>query len=113
MNKTRVSTLALVAALSLGTSGCIKQLILNGTIEGTRKGAAAVDGFSDYEVAQTAAFAGVTQFEGMHYLAPDNEDALFMLAKGWTSASFAFIEDQLEQAEDSEGENSQLYKYHK
>jgi hypothetical protein len=113
MNKTRVSTVALVAALGLGTSGCIKQLILNGTIEGTRKGSAAVDSFSDYEVAQTAAFAGVTQFEGFHYLAPENEDALFLLAKGWTSAGFAFIEDQYEQAEDTDGPESPLAAYQK
>jgi hypothetical protein len=48
----------------------------------------------------------------MHYLAPDNEDALFMLTKAWTSAAFAFIEDDLEQAEDTDGEGSDLYKYH-
>jgi tetratricopeptide (TPR) repeat protein len=113
MSKIRVAALALVGALGLGSTGCIKEMILNGQIEGTRKASAAVDGFSDYEVAQTAAFAGVTQFEGMHYLAPENEDALFMLAKGWTSLSFAFIEDALEQAEDTSGENSEAYAYQK
>lgn len=113
MTKISVAALALVGALGLGSTGCIKEMILNGQIEGTRKASAAVDGFSDYEVAQTAAYAGVTQFEGMHYLAPDNEDALFMLTKGWTSATFAFIEDQLEQAEDAEGESSPMYEYHK
>ncbi|MFT3773058.1 MAG: TRAP transporter TatT component family protein [Minicystis sp.] len=113
MTKISVGALALVGALGLGSTGCIKQMILNGQIEGTRKASAAVDGFSDYEVAQTAAFAGVTQFEGMHYLAPDNEDALFMLTKGWTSASFAFIEDAMEQAEDTEGENGATYQYQK
>src|SRR5262249_6544507 len=48
----------------------------------------------------------------MHYLAPENEDALFMLTKGWTGAGYAFIEDQMEQAEDAEGTESELYKYH-
>lgn len=113
MTKISVVAVALAGALGLLSTGCLKEMILNGQIAGTRKGSAAVDGFSDYEVANVAAFAGVTQFEGMHYLAPDNEDALFMLTKGWTSAGFAFIEDQLEQAEDTEGENGPTYAYHK
>jgi TRAP transporter T-component len=113
MIKIRVATLALAGVLGLGSTGCIKQIILDGQIEGTRKASAAIEGFSDYEVAQTAAYAGATQFEGMHYLAPDNQDALFMLTRTWTSLTFAFIEDQLEQAEDTDGEGSPLYDYHK
>jgi hypothetical protein len=113
MIKISGGVLALVAALGLGSTGCLKELILNGQIEGTRKASAAIEGFSDYEVAQTAAFAGATQFEGMHYLAPQNDDALFMLTRTWGSLTFAFIEDQLEQAEDTDGENSALYAYHK
>jgi hypothetical protein len=113
MTKITVGGLALVGALGLGSTGCLKEIILNGQIQGTRQASTAVDGFSDYEVAQTAAYSGITQFEGMHYLAPDNEDALFMLTKSWTSATFAFIEDQLEQAEDTEGESSAAYQYQK
>jgi hypothetical protein len=88
-------------------------MILDGQIEATRKGAAAVDGFSDYEAGRTAAYAGMAQFEGMHYLAPDNEDALFMLAKGWGSLAYGYIEDDMEAAEDAEGESSEAYAYHK
>ena len=47
----------------------------------------------------------------MHYLAPDNENALFLLTKGWTGATFAFIEDRMEQAEDAEDIMSSLYLY--
>ncbi len=110
MTKLSVAALALAGALGLGTSGCLKQIILDGQIEGTRKASGAIDGFSDFEVARTAAFAGATQFEGMHYLAPSNEDALFMLTKTWTSLTFAFIEDDMEQAEDTEGSSSDLFK---
>lgn len=112
MRKIGMGALALVGVLGLGSTGCIKEALLNGQIEATRKAASAIDRFSDYEIARTAAYSGVTQFEGMHYLAPDNDDALFMLTKGWTSAAFAFIEDDLEQAEDTDGEGSDLYKYH-
>jgi hypothetical protein len=107
------AALAMAGVLALMSTGCIKQLILDGQIEGTRRASAAIETFSDYEVAQTAAYAGVTQFEGMHYLAPQNEDALYMLVRTWTSLTFAFIEDQLEQAEDTDGESSPLYAYHK
>lgn len=111
MIKATMRALGLAAFFALGTTGCIKEMILNGQIEGTRKASAAIDTLSDYEVANVTAFNGIGQFEGMHYLAPDNEDALFMLVKSWTGASFAFIEDQMEQAEDAEGTESALYKY--
>src|SRR4051812_29136216 len=109
MTRIGTSALALTALLALGGTGCIKEVLLNGQIEGTRKGSAAIDTLSDYEVANGIAFAGLGQFEGFHYLAPDNEDALFLLTKGWTGATFAFIEDQMEQAEDAEGTESPLY----
>src|SRR5580698_6390291 len=105
MIKISVTALALAGALGLGSAGCLKQIILDGQIEGTRKASAAIEGFSDYEVARTAAYSGATQFEGMHYLAPNNEDALYMLTRTWTSLTFAFIEDDLEQAEDTEGDS--------
>lgn len=107
----RVLALALAGAVSLGTAGCIKQMLTDGQIESTRKASAAVDTVGDYEVANNAAFAGLAQFEGMHYLAPDNENALFMLLKGWTGATFGFIEDKMEEAEDVEGLDSPEYLY--
>lgn len=105
------AALALTAALFLSTTGCIKQMLTDGQIESTRTGSAAVDTVGDFEVANTAAFAGLAQFEGMHYLAPQNENALFLLTKGWTGATFGFIEDQMEQAEDLEGIDGPMYLY--
>ena len=103
----------LAAALALSTTGCIKKMLLDGQIESTRKASTAIDSLHDYEVANAAAYAGLAQFEGMHYLAPENEDALFMLTKGWTGATFAFTEDAMERAEESEGgTDGPLYKYH-
>lgn len=89
---------ALALALTVGSTGCIKKMLLDGQIKGTRQGSAAVNTLQDYEVANAIAFAGLGQLEGMHKLAPDNTDALFMLTKSWSGASFAFIEDQYEQA---------------
>lgn len=107
-----LSIFVLTAALALGSTGCIKQMLLDGQIESTRTASAAIDTLSDYEVAEAIAFSGLGQFEGMHYLAPENEDALFMLMQGWGGATYGFIEDQLEQAEDADGLDSDLYRYH-
>lgn len=105
-----LATAALCVA-SLAQMGCIKSMLLKGQIESTRKASAAVDTVQDYEVARTAAFAGLAQFEGMHRLAPENADALFMLTKGWSGASFAFIEDEYESAEDARDKGQA--EYHK
>jgi hypothetical protein len=81
-------------------SGCIKSALINGQIEGTRQASAAFDRIGDFEVAQAAAASGLIQFEGMHDLAPENEDAMFLLLKGWTGYAFGFAEDAMEIAED-------------
>jgi tetratricopeptide (TPR) repeat protein len=99
--------------LTLSTVGCLKKMILDGQIASTRKASAAVNTVSDYEVARGAAMAGLAQFEGMYYLAPDNEDALFLLARGWAGVAFGFIEDDMEAAADAHGEDSEIYEYHK
>lgn len=86
----------LAATLALGTTGCIKKMVLNGTIESTRIGSGAADTIGDYELARAAASAGMLQFEGMHRLAPDNEDALFLLTRGWAGYGYAFAQDEYE-----------------
>jgi hypothetical protein len=90
--------LLLTAALALGSAGCVSKMILNGQIKATRTGSGAADTIADYELARSAASAGLLQFEGMHRLAPDNEDALFLLAKGWTGFGYAFAQDDFEAA---------------
>ena len=90
--------LGLGAALALSSVGCIKSMLINGQIEGTRKGAEAMNTTSDFEVARIASTAGLAQFEGMHRLAPDNQDGYYLLVKGYSSYAFAFAEDDMEQA---------------
>lgn len=107
------TALALALVAGIAHLGCIKQALLDGQIESTRKASTAIDTLHDYEVANVVAFSGLSQFEGMHYLAPGNSDALFMLTKGWAASAFGFIEDQMEQAEDAEGSESPLFLYHK
>lgn len=91
-------SLALVATLAFGSTGCMKKMLLNGQIKSTRIGAGAADTIADYEIARGAAAGGVMQFEGMHRLAPDNEDALFLLLRGWAGWGYAFAQDDYEVA---------------
>jgi tetratricopeptide (TPR) repeat protein len=109
----KFASLSLLAALSLSSSGCIKKILTDGQIASTRKGSAAVNTISDWDVAYRAASAGLAQFEGMHYLAPYNEDAIFLLTRGWAAVGFGFIEDEMEQAEDVYGPESEMARYHK
>jgi hypothetical protein len=96
--RTNLLGLFLTATLALGSTGCVKKMILNSQIHSTRIGSGAADTIGDYEVAKGAAAAGVLQFEGMHRLAPDNEDALFLLMRGWAGWGYAFAQDDYEVA---------------
>ena len=89
---------ALLGLLLLST-GCIEAILTNGEIASTREAAKAFDTVGDYEVAKSSTEAGLAQFEGMHRLAPDNEDALFMLVQGWGGYAWGFAEDEMEAAE--------------
>jgi hypothetical protein len=90
--------LAFVGLLALSNTGCIKKMIMDSQIKATRIGSGAADTIADYEVIRSAAAAGVLQFEGMHRLAPDNEDGLFMLLRGWAGWGYGFALDDYEVA---------------
>jgi hypothetical protein len=102
---------ALVALVALSNTGCIKSMLTNGQIEATRQASSVFDTIGDYDLARGAAEAGLVQFEGMHKLAPDNEDALFMLTQAWVGYGFAFPADDMEAATDAG--NDDLAEYHK
>jgi hypothetical protein len=103
--------LPVAAALAFGSSGCIKSALTNGQISATLEASSAFDTLGDYELARSAAQAGLVQFEGMHVLAPDNTDALFLLTKGWVGYAYGFVEDELETAEDAGDDD--LADYHR
>jgi hypothetical protein len=107
--RTPAALFALFVGTALATTGCVEKMILNGTIEGTRTASGAFDTIGDYELARGAAQAGLVQFEGMHKLAPANDDALWMLVQGWTGYGFAFAEDDMEVAHDAGDEAAEDY----
>jgi hypothetical protein len=97
-------------AVAFGLSGCINQMIIDGTISSTREASSAFDTLSDLEVARSGAAASIAQLEGMQKLSPDNEDALFLLTQSWVGFGGAFIEDQWEQAVDRDDEAAEAYQ---
>lgn len=109
--RTKVLTTLLCAGLAFGQVGCIKKMLVDGQISSTRKGAGAMDAIGDYELARSAASAGLVQFEGMHRLAPDNEDGVFLLAKSWVGYGYAFPQDDFENA--VLAGNEELAAYHR
>src|SRR5690606_17463080 len=110
---TKIGAAAMAVTSLLGGTGCIKRVLLDGQISSTRTASAAVSTLGDFEVANVAAFNGIATMEGMRYLAPDNEDAQLMLLRSWAGASFGFIEDAMERAEDQGGQLSPEYGYQK
>ena len=90
----------LVLGCSVVLVGCIDRMILDGTLKSTRDASKAFDTLTDLEVAKLGAGSSLVQLEGMQQLAPDNEDALFLLTQSWAGYGAAFIEDEWEQAVD-------------
>ncbi len=95
------AAITLSMAFALSNVGCIKSMLVNGQISSTRNAAGVLDTIGDLDLVESAARAGLVQFEGMHSLAPDNTDALFLLTKGWTSYGYGFCEDHMEEAHDN------------
>jgi tetratricopeptide (TPR) repeat protein len=107
----RLLGLAATAALLFSQTGCLKAILTNGQISATRNAAGALDTVGDFEMARSSVAAGLAQFEGMHRLAPDNTDALYLLTKGWAGYGFAIAEDDMEAAVDKG--DDEMAAYHK
>ena len=90
--------LLVAVACSVFTTGCLEKMGLNAFLGATRDGSHSLNTFQDFEIAREATAAGLGQLEGMHKLAPWNEDGLFMLARGWANNSYFFAEDSYEEA---------------
>jgi hypothetical protein len=113
MNLEPRSLLAAVAlaTLAVAPSGCIGGLVADGQISATRRASTAINTIADYELQRSAVAAGLSQFEGMHLLRPDNDDALLLLTQGWGGYGYAVVEDDYEEAIDHGDDD--LASYHK
>jgi hypothetical protein len=94
-----LAPLALLGLLALGSTGCVRKIVVDGQIQAFRQASVSFETAGDYEYARGAMSAGLLQFEGMHALSPDNADALYMLAKSHAGNAQLFIEDEMQAAE--------------
>src|SRR5262245_46069736 len=91
---------SLLAISLLGTGCSLERVLLDGQLAATRKASTSFDTLADLDVAKIGAGSSLVQLEGMHVLAPDQKDALFLLLNGYTGFASAFVEDEWEQAVD-------------
>jgi hypothetical protein len=102
--------LASAAFLGLAPTGCLGAIIADGQISATRDVAGVFNQIADYELARAAAAGGIVQFEGMHKLRPDNEDALYLLTQAWAAYGFGFPQEDYEDAIDRNDDEAAEYQ---
>src|SRR5688572_19775613 len=99
-----------LAAIALLGTGCsLERVLLDGQLAATRKASKSFDTLNDLEVAKIGAGSSLVQLEGMHVLAPDQKDALFLLLQGYAGFSSAFVEDEWEQAYDRGDDDAEAF----
>jgi len=108
--RSHIALVSLAAALALGSNGCIMKILTDGQITATRQASTSFDTIGDVELARSAAEASFGQFEGMHALAPYNQDALYLLTKTWTGYGAGFIVDEIELAQDANNDGMEEYQ---
>ncbi len=87
-----------VLSFSLMSTGCLKAILVDGQMKGSREGSGAFDQLGDYELARSALSSAIVQFEGLHGFRPDNEDGYMLLMKAWTGYAYGFAQDDYEEA---------------
>ncbi|MBL8949328.1 MAG: hypothetical protein JNK82_01030 [Myxococcaceae bacterium] len=100
----------IVVAFAVLASGCsLERVLLDGQLAATRKASTSFDTLEDLEVAKIGAGSSLVQLEGMHVLAPDQKDALFLLLQGYAGFTSAFVEDEWEQAYDRGDDDAEAF----
>ena len=108
----RPGLIALCVWLSIGSAGCLRNVVVDETFAAARRASKQAETLQDFETARTTTYAGVGQLEGLLWLRPHNETGLFMLTKAWVGLGQAFVLDDyevaLERDDESEAEYHQL-----
>lgn len=111
----------LAGAVTLGTSGCVREYVMIQTgifpkpmlfedaLRWTQEASDTVQTMHDFEAARESAYGTMGTLEGLHKLVPDNEDGLFLLLKAWSGISYAFMDDEREDALDHKDEDLAAY----
>lgn len=120
--KRGLASIVLAGAASFGLSACAQEyvmiqtgvfpepMIYEDSLRWTREASDAIQTMHDYETAKDTAYGSMGMLEGLHKLVPDNEDGLVLLVRSWSGISFAFMDDEREEA--IEKKDEALEKYH-
>lgn len=79
-----------IALTALALTGCLDRMVIRKEADLLRRSAPAVDTLHDYETAKITSEAELGRLEGLHRVAPANEDVLFLLTRGWVLAALRF-----------------------
>jgi hypothetical protein len=102
--------LASLLLLGIAPTGCLSAVIADGEISATRDASGVFNQIADYDLARSAASAGLVQFEGMHKLRPNNTDALFLLTQAWMGYGYGFPQEDYQDAVDRNDEEGAAYQ---
>ncbi len=114
---------ALLAGVAcFGVAGCAERYVMIQTgifpspmlfedaLSWTREAADTVQSMHDFEQARDSAYGSIGMLEGLHKLVPDDPDGLLLLEKAWSGISFAFMDDEREDALDHKDEQLAAYE---
>jgi tetratricopeptide (TPR) repeat protein len=90
----------ILASVLVASFGCAK-MTANMTVGVAKVAAPALEQEGDYELAEAAAPGNLKFLEGLAHVTPDNPDLLELLARGWASYAFAFLEDRANEAREA------------
>jgi hypothetical protein len=118
----RLFSALLAGAVSLASAGCVREyvyiqtgifpepMIFEDAMRWTKEASSTVNTLHDFEAARETSYGSMGMLEGLHKLVPDDPDGLLLLEKSWSGISFAFMDDEREEALDKKDE--QLAAYH-
>ena len=85
-----------------GCSGTMRSIAANGTVDIMIAGKPSVDRETDIGLARASAESNLALMAGLRESVPENEDLLLLMAEAYGSYAFGFVEDDLDQLEDTD-----------
>ncbi|HHZ83233.1 MAG TPA: hypothetical protein EYN60_04340 [Nitrospirales bacterium] len=106
---TRQTILVIAASILLVMSGCsLNTLMVNQMSPMLKAALPSLETEEDFEVARDAIPAQLKLLEGFLESSPNNRHLLELLAQGWGSYAFGFIEDGIEAVKDSDPDRAEV-----
>ncbi len=85
-----------------GCAGMMRGVAANGTVDIMVAGKPSVDRETDLGLARVGAESNLALMAGLRETVPENESLLLLMAEGYGGYAFGFVEDDLDQLEDTD-----------